>query len=442
MTVSPFGSTIYKGLFSDDEISALFTDHAHIKSLIKVEIALAKVQGQQNIIPAEASERIIDVLNNIDISPEELTQGTTIDGVIVPTLVKKLREAVGGDSASYIHYGVTSQDIIDTALVLQIHTVIDIFEKRISALNQTLATLADNYRATIMSARTRSQISTPTTFGLKAANWLMPFIRHQQRLSELKDRVLTLSFGGASGTLSALNEEEALSTARALKKELGLNLSPLPWHNQRDTIGELSSFCALLTGSIAKIANDILFLSASGINELSITGGGTSSTMPQKNNPVLAEAIIALSKTNINLSSSIQAAQIHNHERDASVWQVEWITLPQCLNTTGTCLNHIINLLNSIKINDQVMIENMDNTHGTILAEAASYLLTQQMSKTDAQKVVSDACQKAITVKTHLFDILAHETDTYIEWQTEKHYARHVGLNNKFINHTLAAILN
>ena len=170
MTVSPFGSTIYKGLFSDEEISSLFTDQAHIKSLIKVEMALAKVQGEQNIIPAEASENITSVLNDLSIKPEELTDGTTKDGVVVPTLVKKLREAVGGDNASYIHYGVTSQDIIDTALVLQIKSVIDIYEKRISDICKSLATLADVHRGTIMAARTRSQISTPTTFGLKAAN--------------------------------------------------------------------------------------------------------------------------------------------------------------------------------------------------------------------------------------------------------------------------------
>ncbi|MBT5187379.1 MAG: adenylosuccinate lyase family protein [Kordiimonadaceae bacterium] len=437
MTVSPFGSTIYKGLFSDEEISSLFTDQAHIKSLIKVEMALAKVQGEQNIIPAEASENITSVLNDLSIKPEELTDGTTKDGVVVPTLVKKLREAVGGDNASYIHYGVTSQDIIDTALVLQIKSVIDIYEKRISDICKSLATLADVHRGTIMAARTRSQISTPTTFGLKAANWLMPLIRHQQRLSELKGRLLILSLGGASGTLSAINDEEAILTAKGLKEELGLDLPPLPWHNQRDNIGELSSFCALLTGSIAKIASDIIFLSASGINELSITGGGASSTMPQKNNPVLAEAIVALNKTNIALSSGLISAQIHNQERDASAWQIEWMTVPQCLNITGTCLNHIALLLKSIKINEEVMIENMDNTHGTILAEAASYLLTQQMSKAEAQKIVAEACQKAITEKTHLFDILARETDTYIEWETEKNYTRHIGLNDKFIDHTL-----
>lgn len=442
MSISPFGSKIYKDLFSDNEISPLFSDKQHLRSLIDVEIALAKVQGEKGIIPAEAASKIIEHINSGDILLKELTLGTAKDGVVVPTLVNHLRKTVGGDAANYIHYGVTSQDIIDTALVLQLRKVIVIFENRIDALIKILADLTDKHRNTIMAARTRSQISTPTTFGLKAANWLMPLIRHKTRLNELKERLLVLSFGGASGTLSALSEKDALTTAKSLKEELNLALPPLPWHNQRDTIAELSSFCALLTGSIAKIANDIIFLSASGINELTIKGGGGSSTMPQKNNPVLAEAIIALAKTNIDLSSSLMSAQIHNNERDGAAWQVEWLTLPKCLNTTGACLNHIINILNVTDINAHKMLSNIEATNGTILAEAAVSLLTENMSKEDAHKVVSDACQKAMDTNTHLFDILAKETITIINWQEEKQLNKHIGLSNIFIAHTIAAISN
>mgnify|MGYP000353073340 CR=1 FL=1 len=439
MAVSPKGSEIYKDLFSDQEIAALFSDRAHIRSMIAVEMALAVVQGEAGVIPAEAAEKIINTEFNI--SPEDLSEGTAKDGIVVPTLVKLLKSAVGGDDASYVHFGATSQDILDTALVMQLAKVFDIFEIRIASLTKTLATLADQHRAAIMAARTRSQISTPTTFGLKAANWLMPLIRHSERLEQLKERVLVLSIGGASGTLSALSEKDGIATARGLAEKLGLGLSPLPWHNQRDTIVELGAYCALLSGSIAKIASDVILLSSSGIGELSIEGGGKSSTMPQKNNPALAEAIVALSKTNIDLLASLAHAMIHNHERDAAAWQIEWLTLPKCLITTGTCLNHIQDLIGSLKINSDVMTSNIKNTHGTILAEAATFLLCGHMNKSEAGEIVGAACTKAITTKTHLFDILDAETSTNINWQQAKALDQHLGLNDTFIDHTLEKIL-
>jgi len=435
MTVSPEGSKIYKDLFSDQEISALFSDRAHIQSMIDVEIALVEVHGDAGVIPADAAKRIINTA--FKISAEDLRQGTAKDGIVVPTLVKLIKNAVGEDASCYVHYGATSQDIIDTALVLQISKVFDIFETRLASLIKMLSQLADQNRATIMAARTRSQISTPITFGLKAANWLMPFSRHSKRLRPLKERVLVLSIGGASGTLSALSKEGGLATARGLAEKLGLSLTPLPWHNQRDTIAELGSFCALLTGSIAKIASDIILLSSSGIGELSIEGGGKSSTMPQKNNPALAEAIVALSKTNIDLSASLNQAMIHNFERDASAWQIEWLTLPKCLTTTGACLNHIQNLIGSIKLNDDIMLSNIENTQGTILAEAATFLLIKHMNKSEATKIVGAACQKAMQTKTHLFDILNAETSTNINWQDAKALDQHLGLNDHFIDNTL-----
>ena len=442
MTVSPFGSEIYKDLFSDDEVNAIFSDHEHIRSLIKVEVALAEVQGELNIIPIQAAKKIKTVLENIVLNPKDLAHGTARDGIVVPTLVKHLRQAVGGDEASFIHYGVTSQDILDTALVLQLRKVFEIFETRLVKLIGILSKLADQHKNTVMAARTRSQISTPTTFGLRAANWLMPFIRHQERLLTLKERLVILSIGGASGTLSALSEEDGIATAKALEKKLSLGLPPLPWHNQRDNIAELGAYCGLLTGSSAKIANDIILLASSGINEVSITGSGKSSTMPQKNNPVAAEAIVALAKTNIELSSALQHAQIHNNERDGAAWQIEWINLPRCLDVTATCFGHLENLLGALQINSDVMMSNIDRTYGTILAEAASILLSNHMVKVQAQEIISKACITALETKTHLFDILAKETKTTINWQDHRAAENHIGLSQKFIEHTLAKIAN
>ena len=431
MTVSPFGSIIYQELFSDQEISFIFSDQEHIRSMIAVEMALAHVQGELNIIPKKIAQQITNHLKNVKIEAKDLSQGTTKDGVVVPTLVKLLQKEMGDDKASYLHYGVTSQDILDTALVLQSAKVIEIYEKRIDSLIKNLSALAHNHRATIMAARTRSQISTPTSFGLKAANWLMPFKRHKQRLQQLKQRFLILSFGGASGTLSALSPKDAKATAQGLAEKLGLTLPPAPWHSQRDNIGEIGSFCTLLTGSMAKMASDIIFLCASGINELSIIGGGTSSTMPQKNNPALAETIVALARSNINLCTSLQ---IHNQERDGAAWQLEWITLPNILNNTGACLKHTINLIDALIINDDVMTSNIKNTDGTLLAEAASFLLSQYMSRPEAQKIVAKACQTAVTTKIHLFDILENETKHDIDWQDQKELKKHIGLNDQFIN--------
>ncbi len=437
MGILPFSSKIYKDLFIDEEIFDLFSDKAHLSSIIEVEVAIAKTQGSLGIIPNKFASLIENKLKNIKIRPSELSTGTAKDGIVIPALVKILRKKIGGEAASYLHYGVTSQDIVDTALMVQLKDVILIFEKRIQLLIDTLSSFADQNRDIIMAARTRTQISTPTTFGLKVANWLAPFLRHNERLIQLKRRCLLLSFGDASGTLSVFSAEKNSVMINLLSKKLGLQPPLLPWHNQRDNIAEIGFFCSLTAGSVAKIAADVLFLSSSGIEEVFLNDVGLSSSMPQKRNPVLAETILALAQKISPLGISLFQAQIHKNERDGTSLQLEWMTLPEILNFTGAVINHCQKLIEAINVDPEKMSENIDKTMGTILSEAATYLLAAHMSKEEAQDIVGELSLEALSSKIHLYDLLSSKLDIDINWQKEKDLSRHLGGCNNFIDATI-----
>lgn len=431
-------SLIYQDLFSDEKVSRIFTDDAHIRSLLNVEGAVAKVQGELGIIPKDAATEISNILKNININPEELAKGTKNNGVIMPSLLNLIRAELSDEAASYLHFGMTSQDIIDTSLMIQLKAAFKVIEKRSGAVINELCKLADKHRLTMMAGRTRSQISTPITFGLKAANWMAPLLRHQKRLKQLTEENILLSIGGASGTLSVFSEENGVALAKQLKSELGLGLPTLPWHNQRDIVVEIAMYCSLLCGSLSKIADDVIFLCSSGIEELML-GGGASSTMPQKDNPVLPETIVAVGKQATSLANGMSDCQLFKHERDGAAWQLEWLSVPQIIILTAASLRHTQEMITEISVNSDNMAANIGYTNGTILAEAATFLLMTEMNRFEAQAKVKEACQQAMDTKVHLFDILAKLTSTSIDWQQEKSLDKHFGLSDIFIDHVLSA---
>ena len=317
MSISPFDSTIYGGLFADPEILDLFSDAAEIAAMLRMEAALAVAEGEAGVIPNNAARRIAETAGALVIDPASLAAGTASAGAPVPALVVALRDAVGADAAHYVHWGATSQDVIDTGLVLRLRDVLEIFAARLTALSAQLASLARDHRATLMVGRTRSQQATPTTFGLKVAGWRQPLRRHAVRLDELRPRLVVLSLGGAAGTLAALGDK-ALAIEAAMARELGLGVPTLPWHSQRDSIAELAGWLSLVTGSLGKIGVDLILLAQSEVREISPGSGGGSSTMPQKANPVGAEALVSLARFNAGLVSSLHHALGPAHERDGA----------------------------------------------------------------------------------------------------------------------------
>jgi 3-carboxy-cis,cis-muconate cycloisomerase len=427
MSVSPFDSRLFAALFSDPDMAALFSDEAAIAAMLKVEVALAKVQAHSGVIPQTAYRQIADGLEDFAPDPAGLSQETAHFGVPVPALLKAARAVIGNEGRHYLHWGPTSQDIVDTALVLRLKEVIGRLEERILKLLDTMEALASAHAATLMVARSRWQQAVPTTLGYKINLWAEPIRRHLARLAQTKPRLLVLSLGGAAGTLAAMGAEGP-QVAGQLAAELKLELPATPWHSQRDGVAEFAGWLSMLTGSLGKIGQDLLLMAQSEVAEVRFSSGGGSSTMPQKSNPVGAEVVVALARMNAGLLGIIHQAQVQEHERGGSGWMLEWMTLPQMVLAAAGALKHADLLLSTMDINVQQMRANLEQSNGQILAEAAVFALSACMPRTDAQELVKRACLESRRTGTHVIDILSKTADYPIDWQRLKDPKRYTGM--------------
>lgn len=409
------GSEIYGTLLGDQAVAEQFADAAHLSAMLDVEAALARAQGKLGIIPADASAAIDKTARELTLDPAEFSGPTYEAGLPVIALVAKLREAVGGEAAQYVHWGATSQDILDTALVLQCRAVLQDLSGRLDTVVAALAALARTHRDTLMVGRTRSQQATPITFGLKVANWLAPLIRHCERLAQLRPRVLVVQLGGAAGTLAPYGDKGPDLIA-ALAQELDLGAPAAPWHTGRDGFAELASWFALTTGSLGKMGQDLVLLSQSEVGEVGFGGGGGSSTMPQKQNPVLAETLVTLARHNAGLLGNAHGALVHGHERDGAAWASEWLTLPQMAVASGAALAHAATILETLTVDSARMTANLDASHGAVLAEAASFALSEHMQRAEAYALVKQAARKSAETGHHLIDVLKSESDAPVDW--------------------------
>lgn len=404
--------------------------------MLAVEAALAEVEGRLGLIPEAAAEKIKAATAVFRLDPGQMQAGIEKAGVPVSELVRQLKQHLDDEAADYVHWGATTQDIMDTAVVLQIRDALTSLENRLNRLIHNLARLADQHRHTLMAGRTHSQQALPIPFGLKAANWLAPFLRHRQRLTEMRPRLLVLQFGGAAGTLAAL-AEEGTAVQHALARELQLNVPPIPWHTQRDNLAELAGWLSLVNSSLAKIAQDIILLAQSEIGELRETndpGRGGSSTMPQKANPIISETVIAAARTNAALLANMHQAQIQEHERGTHGWQMEWLTLPQMFNLTGASLDKIVFLSENLVVNESIMQVNVTNSQGLMLAEAVTFALAPAMGRSEAKKLVSKACQLAVSQERHLIDVVREMTTAPINWEFVREEKNYFGSSDIFIN--------
>lgn len=440
MPYSPADSKIFSPLFSDPEIEVVLSDDAFVRRMLDVEGALAKVQGELSIIPANAAVRIEAAAAELDIDYPALRAGINKAGVPVIELVRQLRRHSGDDAADYVHWGATTQDIMDTARVLQIRNALTIIESSLDGIAKNLAQLADKHRGTLIAGRTHSQQALPISFGLKVAGWLAPLLRHQLRLAEMKPRLLAVQFGGAAGTLAALGKS-GTAVQEALAAELNLNVLPMPWHTQRDNLVEFASWLSLVSGSLAKMAQDIILLAQSEVGEVresaDLSRGG-SSTMPQKRNPITSELIIAAARTNASLLSAMHQAMIQEHERATHGWQMEWLTLPQMVGLTAVCLKKSRYITENLVVDVERMRQNVEASNGLMLAEAVTFALAPAyMGRAEAKRLVRELCLKAIEADRHLVDILQEETDFPIEWEHLRDESAYFGAASAFIDRVL-----
>lgn len=391
MAVTPFESAMFRGLFGDDEVGKLFTDSAEVRAMLLVEGALAQAQGTAGVIPAESAAFIKRATIEVQIDPAGLSSETGVNAVVVPALVKAFHAATDApEHAQYFHWGATSQDIIDTALVLRLKQVVTIFERRLKTISKTLGGLADCHADLPMAGRTYGQIASPTSFGATVASWGTPLLTHLTRLTELRPRLMQISLAGAAGTASQLEHGPAIR--REMAKSLGLEHSDTPWHSTRDSIAEFSGWMTLLTGSLGKMGEDLLLLTQSGLNEISLGGGGASSTMPQKSNPVLPSLLVALARQTTALNAAIQGAMVHRQQRDGAAWFVEWMNIGQICMAAARALSAAGTLASTLTLNPREMTAHIDDGLGLIYAEALSFALTKSMPRPEAAAAVKRLC--------------------------------------------------
>lgn len=415
MAVSAMMSGMFSELYSDTEMAGLFSDSAEIRAMLLVEGALAMAEGRLGIIPEVSAMAIHRAAREIQIDPTGLAASTGKDGVPVPALVDAFRAAMNApDHAKYIHWGATSQDIMDTGLVLRLRRALDILDLRLEKIVADLADAATRYRDTPMAARTRNQIATPTSFGARIVSWASPLQRHRWRLDQIKPRLLCVSLAGASGNGTAFGGQMQ-DVASGMAKELNLSVAHVPWHTGRDGMAEFAALLALIAGSASKMAQDLIMSAQLG-DGISAGPKGASSTMPHKSNPTLPEAILSLSKHVIGLSQNMQLALTHAQEREGSAWGLEWLSLPEMVVGTAAILRHIEILAADIDAQPDIMAATFDNNNGLMMAEAASFALAEHMPLPDARAKVKAACQTAITKGLHLRDVLATETKTKLDW--------------------------
>jgi len=425
-------------LLRDPETEALVGDTALLAAMVEVELALARAQERCGLIEPGSAVRMTVALAGFQADQAAITQGLRRSAVPVPALVQGLRQKLGPELGSFVHLGATSQDIVDTALVLQLRTALALLEERLRRVVSALISLAERHERTVMPARTRFQQALPTTFGLKVAGWLAPLVRDLERLGELRPRLLVVQLGGAAGTLSAMGEGGPAVMA-GLADELGLGCPVMPWHSQRDGLVELASWLVLVTGALGKLGTDILLLAQSEVGEVAEAEGGGSSTMPQKANPIRAEALVTLARQNASAVSGMAQALVHAQERDGSAWQLEWLALPGMLSATGAALGHGLTLARSIVVDADRMRANLDAGHGLALAEPMSFALARHMPRHEAQALVAAACKAVRAEGRHLAELLAERVTLPHDWRALADPANHLGAALELQARTLAA---
>ena len=445
MPTNPADGAILGTLYGSDAMRAVFDERAYFQRMLDVEAALARTQARLGIIPAEAATAITAAAHFDNLNPAELAASARNVGYPVVGLVAGLSRAAG-EAGRWTHWGATTQDIMDTATVLQVRDGLALIRTELHALLHALLAQADRHRHTVMAGRTHLQQALPTSFGLKCATWALPFIDHLQRLGQLRPRVEHAEFGGAAGTLASLGDQ-GVAVMQALAVELGLAAQPAPRHVCRDAFAEAVAFLGLVCGSLAKLATDIILLAQTEVGEVAepyVAGRGSSSTMPQKRNPIASEYILAAARGVHALVPLMLGAMAQDHERATGPWQAEALAIPQAFVLTHGALLHARPIAEGMVVDAARMRRNLDISHGLIVAEAVMMGLAPHLGRGEAHHVVQHACGEALAQDISLADALAREPAVTvhldraaIERLTDP--ARYLGSADAFIDRIRAA---
>jgi 3-carboxy-cis,cis-muconate cycloisomerase len=410
MAATVFDSAIFRDSFAAPAMRSIFSETETVARYVEVEVALAQVEGRLGLIPHEAADGIKRLASAEAIDLDQLRRATNVVGYPIVGLVAQLAKQCGA-AGRYLHWGATTQDIMDTAVVLQLKAALALVDADLAAVAATLAALAERHRGTVMAGRTHLQHALPITFGYKAAVWLGPIVRHRQRLAELRPRVLVGQFAGAAGTLASLGDK-GLAVHDQLMAELDLGTSAMPWHVARDGVAETVCLLALIAGSLAKIATDVMLLMQTEVGEAFEPfeeGRGSSSTMPQKRNPISCELIIAAAKIVRQHAGLMLDAVPADQERATGPWHLEWLALPEAFLASSAALAHSRSMLDGLVVEPERMRRNLELSGGLIVAEAVMMALAERTGRQEAHHIVGSAARAALAKGTPLISELARD---------------------------------
>jgi 3-carboxy-cis,cis-muconate cycloisomerase len=445
-------SPLLAPMLSSAAMRAVCDDVAYLQNMLDFEAALARAEAAAGVIPKRAAGAIAAACKASSFDLPALAEAATRSGNLAIPLVRALTADVARadtEAARYVHWGATSQDVIDTATMLTLRAGIDALLADLGRAIAGFAKLARQHRDTPMVARTWLQHALPMPFGLKLAGYAAALARSRRRLIRLRGESLALQFGGAAGTLAALGDK-GLLVAEKLAEGLKLPLPDAPWHTHRDRIAEATSVLAIVSGSCGKIARDVSLMMQTDVAEAfepSGEGRGSSSTMPHKRNPVASASALAAATLAPNLAATIFAAQVGDHERSAGPWHAEWPTLPALLLVTSGALAAIVDIAEGLEVDVTRMRINLDATGGLIMAEAVTFALAEKIGKSEAHRLIEAACKKAVADKKQLRDVLTAEpkvTSHLTAEQLEKLFEpmAYQGVSQTLIDRLLASLDN
>lgn len=395
MAASVFDSQIYGDLFTPGDVGRLFTDTAETRAMLLVEGALANAQGARGIIPELSAAAIGRAVMEVAMDPGTIRKPTGQNGVPVPGLVAAFRAEMNApEHAQYVHWGATSQDIMDTALMLRLRQALALIEDDLKLAAKSLGKLAKDHAYLPMPARTYGQHATPTSFGAVAASWGQPILDLLAELPSLRQNCLLISLSGAAGTAGALGPEAAEIRAD-MAKALGLNDPKRSWHSDRAPLLRLTDWMVRVNLCLGKLGEDCIALVQTGISEISLGGVGASSTMPQKQNPVAPSALVALARQGTGLLSILHGGALQQHQRDGAAWFSEWLCLPQIVLGAASAARTARTLCAGITPLPDAMSDALASGLDMIHAEALSFALTTTLSRPDAQAKVKELCREA-----------------------------------------------
>jgi 3-carboxy-cis,cis-muconate cycloisomerase len=406
-------SHIFQGIFSTDEMRSVWSDENRTQCYLDIEAALAMVQGKIGIIPQEAADEIVNHCRLDEIDMVELRRQTERIGYPIIAVVNQINALCRDGLGEYCHWGATTQDITDTATVLQIREALDLVDGELTAISAGLARLAREHRDTPMIGRSNLQQAIPVTFGYKMAGLLSAVERHRERLTQLRERVLVGEFAGAAGTLASL-ETGAMETQAGLCAELGLQQPVIAWHTIRDNIAEVGTFLGLVGGTLGKLSTDVKLMMQTEVGEVYepfAHGRGSSSTMPQKRNPISSCYIHAAISVVRQHAAALMDAMVADHERSTGPWEIEWIVLPEAFCLMAGALKQARSVVEGLEVDAVAMRRNIDLTGGLVMSEAVMMGLGPYMGREYAHDLVYDLCRDAAAQGRPLLDLLAENDE-------------------------------